>query len=725
MCSEYLCVVLSSLENLWNVELPVDENRPMKELQLKSIDCEKGDIKNVVFNVESSLNMSIFVETGEYSGQPYQPAGNHRLLEYRCFYEYTKDPNAAEGTEAVFQEPLMMSVLYPRIDTNFNMGSYISFADYELRECGNVSELEPCEVVRSNLKIIARSIGSNMKRGVLRGRSCGKLSRAVFTRCLSIFNLKSPKESEESVSPEEVYSFLSWVGQWPIATKEGMKKFIEEACPLLYEYQDDKPHHWNVRTLSLFLRCLSAMRLFLYDGQHRFTVSRCVGEGQLFMGPDVPLDGYGRKYFDLEENLDKLPVGKGNFEVSKTQEKMQTRVRYGWNAEDVSWKEWLALCKEFGAATTEGGKKQVLTTHRSTLAEFFEHMEDEGKLDELKELKFEVEVGKNKEKRTVGFWKAPWEMVLQRVLENHLMWFAEYRLFMKKQHKDSLLRPHGVAEKDYWLALEYSFHIAPVYPLGRMDVQRLVVGRMVPPKKQKAKLTKAEEMYIAFRKKNPFDGATIQNGSQVMYTLCRLGMFAPKMVHDLVKFNGGHFMNQYVQYPEMAKRDEIRAMMTSPLWIQHNVLYIAARVAEMVLDRALVDKLELFLTWKGARAGRNGKKTPWQLPKHCPLFAEAKKVEKVQKDLMSKDADKNAKVHFKDFILSFIEVRDEMKFGLSDKLLGLQRQGPTVKKILLSLITSITRNILRTVNHLGYNPLLVEFKEKTAAQNWTYRLYTE
>ena len=194
-------VTCFTVANLWNEPLPEWELTTLNIINFQDTVEEHG-IKIVGFACKSMSIYYLFTPYAHFSHQSYQPRGNHRHLQYTCFYHQTVDDNGD------VQQPLMDSLIYnDSVEKSFGRGECVSFCPYQLEECDHALDLAREEQVLSSARVRYTAHSNKKSRGMLRNRKGKPLTKEVFKRTLEVFGLKRENEDSE-ISINEVSSFL-------------------------------------------------------------------------------------------------------------------------------------------------------------------------------------------------------------------------------------------------------------------------------------------------------------------------------------------------------------------------------------------------------------------------------------------------------------------------------------------------------------------------------------
>lgn len=260
----------------------------------------KDGINTASFQIKGLAVLSLFHERGLVTGQAYQPAMNHRKLDFTTLSSVTKKD---DGT---LQDPLLQSLTLPKIPADkFDNIAPICLFFYDLEDDRHQSDvvhnrdslkthnsvLIDRDLLEKNV-LKARAlkkgflVSSKLLPGYIRGKKAKPLSMKTFRRVCRIFGYivvdgtgKELKDADK-VQLAHLIAFANLFATTDVSTPDGFKKFIGDFhLDDFFEYVDSKGITGNARSLSEVLRGLAKMRAGAFEGQHRW-----VALAQVFAG---------------------------------------------------------------------------------------------------------------------------------------------------------------------------------------------------------------------------------------------------------------------------------------------------------------------------------------------------------------------------------------------------------------------------------------------------------
>ncbi len=225
--------------------------------------------------------ISLLVERGVYSKQPYMANVNHRGVSYLKL-------NNGEGNN----KPLMEAMYSDSPDDTFNTGDVMSYFFHGVVLSGNSVPTR-----KSGLKTFApasypQDHGESIRgSGFIHGLKVCLLKLDHFKRLLRFFNIQWDKVDDDySPSLYEISSFMSYFIDVDLKTREGMISFLKKfQLETFYAYNDDIAHEDNVSFFGYVLRALVPVRASCFEGQHRWLPMINILHGHYETTADVPL----------------------------------------------------------------------------------------------------------------------------------------------------------------------------------------------------------------------------------------------------------------------------------------------------------------------------------------------------------------------------------------------------------------------------------------------------
>ena len=655
----------------------------------KFTDCE--------FWCKSALMYAPFMETGRQGGVPFQPRGNHRMLRLNSFHEETYDQDNFSKKE---QKPLMDSAIYPGDSEakRFDQGHYMSFSAYEVAPCADVTKVPSHERVSSCADVVVpwEEPEPKCRPSVIEGMKVTEISKEGFKRTLEVYGLKREDESKE-VSQLEVLRFLRYISRFSIATRDEMKYFMTEVIPGLYQYDENADHATNVRRLCQLLRSLCSFRVFLYEGQHRFQVLKCIGEGFFKICEVYPENGE-IEYSTIEEAQPTLPnCFQLQFFKDKTQEKIPLNIRIGFLKVDHGLEHRLDCFRKYGSATASANNMNVLSTYQATMLEFLEFFEQKSLIEKLDPIDPMLNlVYKN-------YWKTPGKEVLGAMKGNNMKLNQYFVDFIKERNKDGLFCPQQMNLPELVKILNYiaasDNYIA--YPLSDNARQRLKINKT----KSGSKKSEGER----------FDKVvSITNGTEVFLALlCAVLKYGEVTI--LRDFFRGQFLNsRREQVPIQGwSREQRKDAVTSMKWIKHNILCVAFNTKNLIYERAVVEISLVHRFWNEERDGKRSPDDPLN-----PRFESIERARQALRDGEEVKKFSNLDIDFFDGI-EYIPPFGEINFGK----LSVQGLSSLKTKIEASVMRVIVKELLHCVNKYGLSPKMKAWSSGEH-RNIQYELYT-
>ena len=220
--------------------------------------------------------VSLFSERGLYSNHIYQPDVNHRELKFDHMNGYFID---SEGKQ---REPIMKSALWAETDAEkFDMATQIGIYLYEVVDTAGLSEEEKdtdsvqygCMRSHGQLRPEDASVSCF---SYIDNRTTRPLTVGGLKRCLRVFGLefqdtKSVYSTDDSfVGLHDIVAFFKLFAGHNMNTVPAFMEFLDGfRMGSLYRYDDSVDLEDNVWRFGHLVRSLVAMRVGIYDGQHR------------------------------------------------------------------------------------------------------------------------------------------------------------------------------------------------------------------------------------------------------------------------------------------------------------------------------------------------------------------------------------------------------------------------------------------------------------------------
>ena len=265
---------------------------------LKDFHVEQGRytnkmIKDIAFTDVRILGTSVialFVERGHVTGHCYQPAVNHRDLQFDFILnDYEKD--------GIKQRALQMCLVKPEQNEAFDIGSPINWYFYEVANDDDGTSLRshghllPPAIAASGDSILSPSYG------VVRGRTGRLLSGSTFKRMLNLFGYQwfdTEGNEHDGTHPPSLYElakFLELFKDYELRDATTIKKFIKDFGLMnVYSYDGSISAGRNARYLGQAIRTLCPLRSCVFEGQHRAYYMTLFSTGFYRASEDMFLD---------------------------------------------------------------------------------------------------------------------------------------------------------------------------------------------------------------------------------------------------------------------------------------------------------------------------------------------------------------------------------------------------------------------------------------------------
>jgi hypothetical protein len=254
-----------------------EELVPFKKAKPGVASCtEKNGVITTVLQGYTHL-LSMLVECGQHSSQPYVAFSNHRQINYK---------NLNEGHSNT-QIPLTHAMVAPEkysasFSPTFDNKDHISFMMHGLRSWGG-DEPDKDDDHNVFLKSPSVMVANDCPGGIVNGPGCIKgksvqyLNGVQFKRTLLVFGMKWVDDNDDEIPDdaeptiEDQLALLLMLGEWSLQTKNGFNRMLKKFnMQSFFKYDDDHSIGDNRFRFGRLIRSLAPLRLTVFEGQHRF-----------------------------------------------------------------------------------------------------------------------------------------------------------------------------------------------------------------------------------------------------------------------------------------------------------------------------------------------------------------------------------------------------------------------------------------------------------------------
>ena len=244
--------------------------------------------------------LTLLVERGLYSKQPYMAHVNHRDVNFIFV-------NQGENG----RQSLIESIVSDSQGDSFDGGDKICVTLHGV-EHKKTTEILDRDRFRSpncmnatiskELSAPGRSRKSPKYEDVIKNglgyaqdKTVTDISEEGFRRLLLFFNMKWVNGDGKAVegrrpTEQELHSLLLMLAEYDLRCSSGFKKMLEDfSLTEMFSYDDDDSIYKNLAQFGHFLRALVPVRLGVYEGQHRFYLLLIYLHGYYVPSNDVPL----------------------------------------------------------------------------------------------------------------------------------------------------------------------------------------------------------------------------------------------------------------------------------------------------------------------------------------------------------------------------------------------------------------------------------------------------
>ena len=337
--------------------------------------------------------LSLFVEAGPYTMEPYQPDMNHRSMRHKCLIQTTYDE------KMVSSPPLLSSMLQPNGENGFSGIGDICLAPYTVYDCEDEDEYltyDSATWLKSCAPLTVKKDNDECDgHGFLAYRIAKDVSVEAWERMLAVFNLKrliangassKGKKSgsgtpKKPISLASVVAFFRAIKPFSLKNRDEFIKMVKHfKWQHIYAYSDQFTHEQNCRFLTLTVQKFHDVRFSPMDGQHRIGSVWSCFIGRYF--PDSTVRGSNMQaelfeYKDVIERFKKVDSvdPNGTFEYEEMQMFVNNVVKLCFPAANTSLVKSLPNMRNFGKKKTKQQEIVVRTKMCQEISQYLGNLQ--------------------------------------------------------------------------------------------------------------------------------------------------------------------------------------------------------------------------------------------------------------------------------------------------------------------------------------------------------------
>jgi hypothetical protein len=380
--------------------------KPFQVPPLSNI-MHQHDIEYYSLSFESLSLLAMFLERGKYSGHPYQPDVNHRIVNYNTYHNKTSmndDGNA--------QEPLFRSMVLPHANTGFSNGDLIAIHFYEIKTGQPPATSTSQHLLSgSSFSIPFPEKETFTGGGEIKNRYADVVSNQGLKRALLFFGYRWMKEKkgkkgkitwlpagdDEPVTLETLVHFATLFND-RIMTEFEFKCMISKyGLKKIFQYDPSKTIEHNRRDFFSLANAFMPIRCCVFDGKHRFNSIVHFLTGGYKAQPHLQLNESPYQEFDQVLEFGGVPRADvkytnmqcfqpQNILIGAPEELIEEEESEG---EGMTMDERFAILRQFGLTKTEAAVNHVQETVFSLLLEFTQFVDKHGLMKGIQPLNYD------------------------------------------------------------------------------------------------------------------------------------------------------------------------------------------------------------------------------------------------------------------------------------------------------------------------------------------------